>query len=199
MAKRLDPGPALFDLPAVPYRFLLVIDPSPELSAVVSRLKEELSWRIGSFSGRHSIPHVTLLFADLPAECERDICEGIEQGVTGHKGFTLHYDGIRHFPDDNKTIYIDPVEKELIAPIRQSIVDHVRAFPSVRKGVRPTNQPHLTIAAGLKPTQFEKAWDFLAPHEHRSEERVTEVVLLKLLLRPGERYEHVRTFPLESA
>jgi 2'-5' RNA ligase len=197
MARRRDPGPTLFDLAPVLHRFLLVIDPSPQLSAIVSRLKEELSWRIGSFSGRNTVPHITLFFADLPAECERDICEGVARGVTGHKGFTLHYNGIKHFPDSKRTIYIDPVEKDLIAPVRQSIVDHVLAFPRVRKAIRPTDHPHLTIAAGLKPAQFRTAWEFLAPHEHASEERVTEVLLLKRLLTSGTQYEKVRSFPLE--
>ncbi|HMW98315.1 MAG TPA: hypothetical protein PJ983_13755, partial [Flavobacteriales bacterium] len=59
-----------------------------------------------------------------------------------------------------------------------------------------TDHPHLTIAAGLKPAQFDKAWEMLAPHAVRSEERVTEAVLLKRLLRPGTRYEPVRSFPM---
>lgn len=195
MARHTGPGPYLVDTPVVACRFLLVISPAPELSALVGRLKADLSARIGPFTGRHSIPHITLFYADLPEECERNICEGIAQGVVGHRSFALHYDGIAHFPD-KKTIYVDPVEKEAIAPVRKSIVDHVRSFPGVRQGIQPTNEPHLTIAAGLKPAQFDKAWEFLAPHELKSEERVTEVVLLKRLLRPGARYEHVRSFPL---
>lgn len=194
MAKGMDPGPSLFDTPIVAYRFLLVIDPAPELSAQVKRLKEMLAKEIGSFTGRRSIPHITLFFADLPAECERDICGGIANEVIGHKAFTLCYEGIGYF-EDKKTIYVDPVDKDLIAPVRHSIVRHVRSFPRM-KGIKPTDRPHLTIAAGLRPAQFEKAWEMLAPHEQRSEERVTEVVLLKRLLRPGERYEYVRSFPL---
>ena len=195
MVKRSDPGPSLFDVAIEAYRFLLVISPSDELSALVRRWKTALAEQIGYFSGRHSEPHITLFFADLPAECERDVCEGVAAGVVNHKAFTLGYDSIAHFPD-KKTIYVDLVQKEAIAPVRQSIVDHVRAFPSVRKGIRPTDHPHLTIAAGLKPAQFNKAWELLAPHAHRSEERVTEVVLLKRLLQPGTRYERVRSFPL---
>ncbi len=195
MPKRSDPGAALFNLPAELYRFLLVISPSNDLSALASRLKTALAEQIGSFSGRHSIPHITLFYADLPLECERDICEGVANGVIGHKAFTLRYEGIVHF-EDKKTIYVDPVDKELIAPVRRSIVRHVRSFPRM-KGIKPTDRPHLTIAAGLKPAQFDKAWEMLAPHEHRSEERVTQVTLLKRLLEAGARYEHVRSFPLE--
>ena len=177
------------------HRFLLTILPSPALSAEVDRLKAKVHERVGSFSGRNTVPHITLFFVDLTWESEGHICEGIARGLGGHKGFVLHYDGITHFPD-KRTIYIDPVEKEAIAPVRNSIVAEVRSYLQLNEAVRETNHPHLTIAAGLKPTQFERAWELLAPHEFTSEERVTEVVLLRRELRTGTRYEPLRTFAL---
>ena len=151
--------------------------------------------RVGSFGGRHVVPHITLFFADLPAECVRYLCDGITSGVVRHKGFTLHYDGVTYFPD-KRTIYIDPVEKDAIASVRRSIVQGVRAYPQLSDAVRETEHPHLTIAAGLKPAQFEGAWQVLAPHECRMEEQVTELVLLRRDLLPRAEYEHVRTFAL---
>ena len=177
------------------YRFLLAILPSSALAAEVEGVRDMLHARIGSFSGRNNPPHITLFFADLPAECEETICEGNAHGVTGHAGFALHCKGIAHFPD-KRTIYIDPVEKERIAPVRESIVARLRDLSIIGPAVRETDHPHLTIAAGLKPAEFDKAWEMLAPHELTSEERVNEVVLLKRLLREGERYVHVRSFPL---
>lgn len=176
-------------------RFLLTILPSPALAAEVERLRALLLTRIGSFSGRHNPPHITLCFADLFDECESAITEAIALGVTGHTGFTLRYQGITHFPD-KRTIYIDPVEKERIMPVRQSVVQQLRDLPAIGPAVRETDHPHLTIAAGLKPAQFAKAWELLAPHAITGEERVNEVVLLRRELRPGSRYEHVRSFPL---
>ena len=178
------------------HRFLLTILPSPALSAEVERLKSAVHERVGSFSGRNTIPHITLFFADLPLQCEGDICEAVARGVVGHKGFVLRYNGIKHFPD-KRTIYIDPVEKDAIAPVRNSIVTQVRSYPQLIAAVRETDHPHLTIAAGLKPAQFEKAWEMLAPQGLRSEEQVTEVVLLRRAMREGERYAHVRSFPME--
>lgn len=178
------------------HRFLLTILPSPVLAAEVERLRVLLQACIGSFSGRNTPPHITLCFTDVPAVCEAAICEGIAQGVIGHAGFLLHYNGITHFPD-RRTIYIDPVEKERIAPVRQSIVSGLRELPIVGPAVRETDHPHLTIAAGLKPMQFDTAWEMLAPHECMSAGRVTEVVLLKRLLQPGARYVPVRSFPLQ--
>ena len=185
------------------HRFLLTILPSPALSGEVDRLKALVQERVGSFSDRNTVPHITLFFADLPLECEGDICEGIARAVVGHEGFMLRYNGITHFPD-KRTIYIDPVEKEVIAPVRSSIVAQVRSNPALSEAVRETDHPHLTIAAGLKPVQFESAWGILAPYvlhlavsgELRAEEQVTEVVLLRRAMREGERYVHVHSFPL---
>ncbi|MBK8500613.1 MAG: 2'-5' RNA ligase family protein [Flavobacteriales bacterium] len=177
------------------HRFLLTILPSPALSGEVDRLKALVHERVGSFSGRNTIPHITLFFADLPLECERDVCEGIARSVVGHKGFVLRYNGITHFPD-KQTIYIDPVEKDAIAAMRLPIIAALKATDTLREAIRDTDHPHLTIAAGLKPAQFERAWESLAPHvlhpavsgELRAEEQVTEVVLLRRAMREGERY-----------
>jgi len=177
------------------HRYLLTILPTPALSAEVDRLKALVQERVGSFSGRNTVPHITLFFADLPLECEGGAIEGIARGVVGHKGFVLRYDGIMHFPDQ-RTIYIDPMQKDAIATVRTPIVAALKANDALREAIRETDHPHLTIAAGLKPGQFDKAWEMLAPHKLHSDERVTEVVLLKRLLVPGARYEPVRSFLL---
>lgn len=115
--------------------------------------------------------------------------------MAGQRSFALHYRGITHFPD-RRTIYIDPVEKDAIAALRAPIIAQLRQEEALRDALRETDHPHLTIAAGLKPTQFAQAWEMLAPHPHTCEERVTEVVLLKRVLKPGERYGLVQEFPL---
>ncbi|MBK7553831.1 MAG: hypothetical protein IPI55_04325 [Flavobacteriales bacterium] len=71
------------------------------------------------------------------------------------------------------------------------------ANEALREAIRETDHPHLTIAAGLKPAQFERAWECLAPKELRVVEQVTEVVLLRRAMREGGRYVHVRSFALE--
>jgi len=178
------------------HRFLLVIKPNPALSAEVERMKELLHAQIGSFSGRNTVPHITLFFADMPSECEGDICVHIAKGLAGHPGFPLRYNGINHFPD-KRTIYIDPVEKDAIATVRGPIITALKINETLRVAIRETDHAHLTIAAGLKPAQFDTAWEILAPHVLLSNEQVTEVVLLKRPLKPGERYDAVRSFPLE--
>lgn len=177
------------------YRYLVTILPSPAFSGDVDRLKALVREHVGSFSGRRTVPHITLCFLDLPAEHESAVIAAIAHGATDQQGFTLSYNGITHFPD-KRTIYIDPVEKEAIAAVRTPIIAALKDNDDLRDAVRETDHPHLTIAAGLKPVQFEKAWGLLAPHQLRCEEYVDEVVLLKRRLVPGTTYEHVHSFPL---
>lgn len=175
------------------HRYLLTILPSTALAAEVLRLRAMLHPRIGSFSGRNTPPHITLCFLDLPEMHEQSIINAIAQGATGQHAFRLHYNGITHFPD-KRTIHIDPVEKDAIAAVRAPIVAALRDDAASRDALRETDHPHLTIAAGLKPAQFETAWALLAPHAHQSAERVGEVVLLKRPLQAGTRYAPVRSF-----
>ena len=185
----------LFETPALLNRYLLVISPSQEIIRAVASLKNLVADGVGPYTYRHSIAHITLLYADLPVELERDLCEGIERGVAGYDVFDLRYDGITHF-EDKRTIYIDFVDKQPIDSVRKSIVAHVRSYKRL-KGVHPTDHPHLTIAAGLQPTQFETAWEFLAPHTFQGVHRVAEITLLRKDLLANDKYQHVRTFPLE--
>lgn len=197
MAKPEATGRAPFETESTLYRFLLVIHPHAALREQVDGWKELLASHIGYFSGRHSIPHITLFVADLPGMLEAAIIKGITAGVVGHRSFALHYDGISHFPD-RKTIYVAPVEKEAIAPVRSSVARHVRSAIGSNEAVKVTTEPHLTIAAGLKPAQFDQAWDFLAPHIHSSDQTVDELLLLRREMRPGTRYEVVQHFPLTA-
>ncbi len=188
-------GDRRYDRPVMVHRFLLTVLPGSALSAEVDRLRNVLHARIGTFSGRNTPPHVTLCFLDLSAAKESAIVDAITQGTTGQHAFALHYHGITHFPD-KRTIYIDPVEKEVIATVRIPIIAAMKADEALHTSIRETDHPHLTIAAGLGPGQFERSWQLLAPHEFSQEDRVTEVVLLKRVLRPGSRYERVRGFAL---
>jgi 2'-5' RNA ligase len=178
------------------HRFLLTILPSPALSEKVIAMRAALHARIGSFSGRNTLPHITLCFLDLPETYGPAIREAIATGTANQPGFTLRYNGITHFPD-KRTIYLDPVEKQAIAAVRTPIIAALKAHDALRTAVRETDHPHLTIAAALKPDKFQAAWEMLAPHGLQHEERVEEVVLMKRLMLAGERYEVLGRFRLE--
>lgn len=176
------------------HRYLVLIAPSASIADEVVQLREQLHARIGHFSGRQLMPHVTLFLADLPEEPGTLVEQGVEAGVQDARPFDLFYAGITHFPD-RRTIYIDPVEKDAIARLRVPLVEAVRRQEELRDHVRATDHPHLTIAAGLKPAQFDVAWPLLAPHAFTGGHAVRSVLLLRRALRPGAVYALVREFP----
>lgn len=110
-----------------PYRFLVAIPPAPAVSAEVERLRSPLFARIGSFSNRHDLPHITLCFLDLSAEHEPAVLNDIKRVSTGLHGFTPHYQGVTLFPG-KRTIWIDPVEKD-------AIVGALTANPELRSTI----------------------------------------------------------------
>lgn len=157
-------------------------------------MRAMLHERIGGFTGRVLMPHITLFLADVPEELGASIAAGIEAGLRHAAPFTVHYHGITHFPD-RRTIYVDPVEKEAIAHLRAPLVAAVRSDPALSRHVRVTEHPHLTIAAGLKPVQFDVAWALLEPHTFNAQQTVAEVCLLRRALKPGAVYGMVHRFP----
>lgn len=177
------------------HRYLAIIAPSPPIAKEVVRIREALRALIGDFQGLRLMPHVTLFLADVPEDIGDLIASGIAAGVQHSEAFDLHYDGITHFPDE-RTIYVDPVEKGAIGTLRTAIVDRVMAIGTIKEAVRSTDHPHLTIAAGLRPDQFRSAWVMLKPHVFNAAHRVESVVLLRRALRPGAEYEVLREFPL---
>ena len=179
------------------HRYLFVLRPSSAVTADVQRMREHLFPRIGNFSGRRVIPHITLCFADVTVNDERTILQAAG-AVAACAAFTVHYAGITHFPD-KRTIYIDPVDKESIARVRAPLVTALRAEPVVAAALHVTDHPHLTIAAGLKPAQFDAAWKTLAPHHFAANEHVTEVVLMRRELKPEALYSVIGTFALRPS
>jgi len=186
----------LFDALVYTCQYRLVIDPASSALARVMDWKQQLRERIGLFDGLLQMPGIVLFEAELPPDYERDLCDGIERGATGRTPFQLQLNGVAHSAD-RKTIFVAVEELSAVLPLRDRMVDHVRANRRIKKlGVKVVERPVLPIATGLKPDEFTIAWDLLTPHVFTSEQRVNDVVLMKRELANDSMDEHVRTFPL---
>jgi 2'-5' RNA ligase len=175
---------------AATHRYLLVIPPSPEVSAAVESMRERLHARIGGFSGRNLAPHITLFLSDAADGWDHALADALAAAAARMPAFGLSYTGITHFPD-RRTIYIDPVEKEAIAALREGMARAASGVIAIREGLRITEHPHLTIAAGLKPAQFDAAWDLLRPHAFGAQHRAGHLLLLKRALKPSGLYAEI--------
>lgn len=195
----LPPSLRIFAAPPMraTHRYLAIIAPPPPIASEVVRIREALRGLLGDLQGMRLMPHVTLFLADVPEEQGDLLVTGIEASLPRARSFELHYDGITHFPDQ-RTIYIDPVEKAAIGALRGTLLESVLSIGSVKDAVRATEHPHLTIAAGLGPEQFKAAWVVLKPHVFKAAHPVQSILWLRRSLRSGAAYEVLRTFPLEG-
>ncbi|MBL0128026.1 MAG: hypothetical protein IPP83_11355 [Flavobacteriales bacterium] len=66
-------------------------------------------------------------------------------------------------------------------------------------GVKLSDHPHLTIAAGLKPAQFATAWHALSNTTFSEVFAVEQVMLMKRELSPTCRYAPVRNYWLRTS
>lgn len=180
------------------HRYLAIIPPSPSVTEAVLHLRHKLHARIGSFSGRLLRPHITLFIADIAETLGGAVEQGMARAAEQATTFRVTYNGITHFPD-KRTIYIHPVEHDAIGHLRVSVLSSLSTEKGPRDHLRPTEHPHLTIAAGLKPQQFDTAWPMLAPHVFADAQAVDSFALLRRELRPAAEYELVKEFPFGSA
>ncbi|MFN6178737.1 MAG: 2'-5' RNA ligase family protein [Flavobacteriales bacterium] len=188
---------SLFDTLVYTCEYRLVIDPASAVLARVMEWRQLLKEKVGVFGDYYRIPGITLLHTELPPDYEGTLCDAIGRGSGAHAPFKLHLNGFAH-TDDRRSIHIEVVQKEVVAPLRQHIADHVRANRRIKKlGVQVPERIVLPMATGLKVAQFEAAWGLLSPHPFTGEISVHDVVLLKRELADTSLDEHVRTFALE--
>jgi hypothetical protein len=188
---------ALFDTLVYTCQYRLVIDPASHAAARVMEWRQALRERIGKFNEAYQMPGITLFASELPPEYEGPLSDAVSRGAEGFPPFALSLGGLVH-TEDKKTIHLDVGEKGMVAALRQRIVDHVRTNRRIKKlGVEVAEHPILTIASGLKADQFNAAWAMLSPLTFTTQQRVSDVVLMKRELDHTSIDQHVRTFPLE--
>lgn len=199
MARKSTPDAlSLFDTLVYTCQYRLVIDPASHISARIMEWRQALRERIGKFNEAYQMPGIVLFGAELPPEYEGPLADAVARGSAGCTPFGLHVGGMAH-TEDRKTIFIDLGEKDTVAALRQRVVDHVRSNRRIKKlGVQAVERPMLTIASGLKVDQFNAAWAMLAPLGFTTQQRVSDVVLMKREMDDTSIDQHVRTFPLEA-
>ncbi len=190
--------PALFDTSVEIFRYLVVISPSQEMIAVITQLKPKIFDRIGAFRGDRSIAHMTLLFAYLPIEYERDLIEGIALGVAGSKPIRMVFERIQHFPD-RSSIFISPVDERPLNDLKRSIRKSIQSNKRLKRlGIHPTARPVIYIARKLDEMNFPIAWEIMETEKIQRTETVNEVILLRSGLKDGEKHQIIRKFALNA-
>lgn len=187
---------ALFDTLVYTCQYRLVIDPVSNAAARVLEWRRALREHIGPFNEAYQMPGITLFATELPPEYERPLADAVVRGAAGFTPFTLNIGGLAR-SEDKRTIYMDALEKGTVAALRQRIMDHVQVNRRIKKlGVEVVEHPRLVIASGLKGDQGDRAWALLGGQTFTTQQRVSDVVLMKRELDHTSIDQHVRTFPL---
>jgi 2'-5' RNA ligase len=208
---RMNAQLALFDLPETrsarpapvlprslsPYEeYLFFLVMAPEIVDDVKALKNEFGALFGEFSSRWSVGHITLAMARMARSDERLLLDLINTICRSHSAFPLHFSGFDHFLE-NRTIFIDPIEKEPIIHLGMHIEQALRSASGFKRlGVRATHWPHMTVLKGLfRKGQFKTAWEMLQARNYERAMLAERVVVFR---RPNRksRCTFVGAFPL---
>ncbi|HMC96615.1 MAG TPA: 2'-5' RNA ligase family protein [Flavobacteriales bacterium] len=177
-------------------RYLVCIEPSPRVTDAVRRSQAQLLPLIGKFQGLNAPVHITLLLVDMPEDREPELTGAIAAGLENSSAFQLTLRGITYFRDQ-RTIYANPLERRDVLSLVASIAAEVKKLPAF-EGYHQVvaNVPHMTIAAGLKPPQFEAAWSTLKDQQIDERFEVRQVTLMSRALAPSGDYRVVHYYPL---
>ncbi len=178
------------------HRYLLCNEASPEVAAMVEACGEQLKDFIQRPRRTTAPVHLTLLLVDMPEELAPQLQAAIERGLKSARPFTLHFDGITHFPD-KRTIYAVPVEKDIIVKLASAVAKEVRNVPAIDAyAPHATDSPHLSIATSLQPGQFERAWELFKSQPFVAAMKVNEILLMERPLAPACVYRSLGHYAL---
>ncbi len=138
--------------------YLLVLSPHEELRNRIMKVKEEFSQTYKTEPSRLGRPWVPLVSFVQYAMMEEKIISRLRNVAMGFPPFKVELRDFGSFP--THTIYINVVSK---LPV-QNLVKEIRAEGQRLMKLNEDNkphfilEPHVTIAAKLKPWQYEKGW-----------------------------------------
>ena len=137
----------------------LILLPSYPIENVVKYYKSWLARRIGSFTARYSVPHVSLAMFQMDSSKEMGLLRTLESAAAEEGPFSLYTNGFGFF-DSTRTVYIQVEEKERFARLSNNLHEKstISLLPNDYKSI--VHVPHLTIGRNLT-YKFEQACDLL--------------------------------------
>ncbi len=147
--------------PSIPgyrvYDYLLVLRVPEELGNRIFRVKEEFAsaYKVAAFRGGAGIP---LLQFRQYVMLEERILSRLRMIAMGFPPFKVELRDFGSFP--SHTIYINVTSKLPVQHLVKTIRTETQRLMKMNEDNKPhfILEPHITIAARLKPWQYEKGW-----------------------------------------
>lgn len=135
--------------------YLLVIQPHADLYDKIMACKNEFAEKYNAAAAAFGKPHITLLRFKQVLMAEEKIIRHISAIAGACPPMKIELDNFGSFP--THTIYLNIKGKQ---PIRY-VVRELKSVQRLVKGSEKPHfitEPHLTVARGLQPKQYEQAW-----------------------------------------
>jgi 2'-5' RNA ligase len=111
---------------------------------------------------------------------ENELLQALQSFSSRLSEVEIHLDGFNHFR--KRVLFINVEENKMLIDLEVQAEDHfMESFSGcIKKDNRPFH-PHITIAnRDMKPSHFEKAWEYFSKKEFKETFNVNAISLLKL-------------------
>ncbi|MBL4863133.1 MAG: 2'-5' RNA ligase family protein [Crocinitomicaceae bacterium] len=140
-------------------QYLIVINPSKDISSDVTNFKEKFRSKFGKAKYLDLWPHITLSLFTAREELEFELKEKLQSYAQQKTPFAVQIDKFNCFKKSG-VIYLQP-ETEIITQFQREIPEILKQQIGIEeKHVLMTSQPHLTITRSKQKKQFQEAWDY---------------------------------------
>ncbi len=163
-------------------QYLLVINPSREVSSDVRKMKEEVKQALDRpFRSYNSKPHITLWLIKMSDAYEHKLLEVLENECRSIAPFKINLNGFGSFTLGPNVIFVQPNSTEKIISVPQRLFKELRKVVSIPNTSKPflTNHPHMTVASGLSSTEFNSLWSTFQGRSYSGSFMAKSVVLLE--------------------
>ena len=175
------------------YEYLLILNPHEDLQKKIISVKKEFSETYQAATATGGKPYMGLVTFTQYEMLEERIVNRLKLIAMGYHPFKVELKDFGSFP--SHTIYINVTSKVPIQNLVKEIRGEAQRLMKLNDETKPhfILEPHCTIAAKLKPWQYEKGW-LEYSHKHFTGRFIADAMLL--LKRPAgeKRYQVAERF-----
>lgn len=178
------------------HEYMLVLSPHADLYERINKIKEKFTADYKT-SLANSRAHITLVKFITSGRVEEKLINRLQHIAMAVAPFKIELKDFGSFP--SHTVFINVTTK---LPV-QNLVREIKGTQGLmraHKDFKPhfMDEPHITIARGLKPWQYERGWLEYSHTSFTGRFIADGMLLLKRSLKDVSRYQIVRRFEFQN-
>jgi 2'-5' RNA ligase len=179
------------------YEYLLVLAPHEELRDRILKIKEEFGETYKSLTAKNTRPHITLVKFLTWGMMEEKIVQRLQHISMGIRPFKVELKDYGSYP--THSIFINVTTK---VPV-QNLVKELKEAQHLLKSVNEykphfIDDPHLILARGLKPWQYESGWLEYSHRQFTGRFMADGMLLLKRVAGEKGAYQVAKRFEFQD-